>query len=102
MLNGIVGQPIALLLICEREEGQDEHWVIHGVVEQNADSYVLRRAESNQPFPLDPAWFERLRPVTDSLRSVFGDAEHFIPLTVGPLPEGADPAEFIVTGLRLE
>ena len=99
--DDVVGKPIALLLIVEKEERDDEHWVTHGVVSQTADGYVLLRESADPPFPLEEEWFARLKPVTEKLRDIFGAAVAYMPLLVGPLPDDADPTKFVFTGLTI-
>ena len=56
---------------------------------------------TRHPFPLEEEWFERLKPVTEKLRGIFGPAVAYMRLLVGPRPDDADPTEFVPTGLKI-
>jgi hypothetical protein len=47
-----------------------------------------------------PEWLPRIKPVGDEDRSTLLGAELCLSLTIGPIPEGADPSEFEDIGLH--
>ena len=89
---------ISLLLIGD---GDDEAYAIHGRIESGPEGNEFVRNDGVR-IPLEPEWLERAKPISDDLRSIFGDGSQcFIPLSVGSLPDGTDVSTFIPTGLNL-
>jgi hypothetical protein len=89
---------ISLLLIGD-DEG--EVHAIHGRIELSSDGHLFL-GNSGARIPLEPEWLERAKPISQELRSIFGEASQcFIPLSVCSLPEGADVSSLVPTGLNL-
>lgn len=61
---------------------------------------VLGRGENATPVKLLPEWLARIETVSNDLRADLFDAEFYISLTIGPIPEGMDESELEFTGLR--
>jgi hypothetical protein len=61
---------------------------------------VLDRGDDASRVKLLPEWLPRIKPVSDELRADLLDAELCLSLTIGPIPEGADPSEFEDIGLH--
>jgi hypothetical protein len=58
------------------------------------------RESDSVSFEVPDDALERLQRVKEEVKDVFSGADFFIPLTVSPLPEGTEPADFIATGLK--
>lgn len=91
------GKSLALLLV-----GEDENrWILHGTVCREGEALLLDHSASEQPFKIQPEWLDRIKPVPADLRDIFKGADFFLPLSMGTLPEDADPSEYVDTGLKL-
>ena len=80
--------PVALtiLLISDNSPAEDELWVMHGQVIEEAQGPVWRSAE--RFIPLEHDWREKTKVVNEALRDLFDDATCFLPVVVWPAPEG--------------
>jgi hypothetical protein len=97
-MNIHVPSNISLLLIGD---GEDEMHAIQGRIERSEAGHNFVCADSIC-IPLDPEWLGRAKLVTEDLQSIFGEAsQYFIPLAVGPMPDGIDPLTYLKTGLNL-
>ena len=91
------GKSLALLLA-----GEDDDWsVLRGIVRHDGEALLLNHSESEQPFVLQPEWLDRIKPTPADLSEILMDAEFFLPLSVGALPEDADPSDYLHAGLKL-
>lgn len=92
--------PIALLLMEEDEKGEPDWWIVHGTIHQGAPS-VFVRSRDGATLPIDDEWLERITPVPLQHAGLFAPAAAYLPLRLGPLPEGAAAEEYVFTGLQL-
>jgi hypothetical protein len=91
------GKSLALLLA-----GEEDDWsVLRGTVRQEGEVMLLDRGAGEQPFVIQTEWVDRIKPVPVDLSDVLMSADFFLSLSVGVLPEDADPKEFLPTRLRL-
>jgi hypothetical protein len=97
VLNGTV---LALLLISETDQGEDDWAVCSGVFRIRGGTALLDRGPGSPEFELLPEWLERIKPTNDGTRPILLNASHYLPLRVGELPEDAEPAAFTATGLK--
>jgi hypothetical protein len=90
------GKSLALILA-----GEDEDWsVLRGIVRQEGQVLLLDHC-TGQAFHIQPEWLDRIKPTPADLSDILMNADFFLPLSVGPLPEDADPSDYINTGLKL-
>ena len=93
----LIGKSHTLLLA-----GDDDAWsVIGGIVNQEGEILVLDRGADEQPFLIQPDWLARIKPVPADLSDILIGADFFLLLSVGILPDDADPNDYIYTGLQL-
>jgi len=99
-LNDLNGKTLTLLVIGEDENGEDDWAVFRGTARWDGTDLHFVRNGVDFAVPADA--IERIRPVpVDSeVRSILLNAEYYIPLSIGPLPDNADESEFIKTGLK--
>lgn len=91
------GKSLALLLA-----GEDEDWsVLRGTVRRDGEALLLDHSESEQPFAVQLEWLDRIKPVPADLSEILMGADFFLLLSVGAMPEDADPRDYIHTGLKL-
>jgi hypothetical protein len=96
----LVGKKIALLLIGTKENGDDDWVVFAGTVYEVNGALYVDFGGRWPLFEIRDEWAARVRPTDDKSRDILLDAELFIPLTVGNLPDDAPPSEFQETGLK--
>lgn len=97
-LKQLDGKPLALLLIGEDENGEEDWAVFRGTARwEGTDLHFVR---DGVDFAVPDGAVSRIRPVDPGIRDVMLDAEYYIPLSVGPLPAEAVTADFICTGLE--
>ena len=93
------GRPFALLLMGEDEQGAEDWAVFGGIARWDGRELRVERSEQG-PFVVSAAWLARVRPTTEETREILLGAEFYLPLSVGPLPPDADPADYLATGMR--
>jgi hypothetical protein len=95
-LQELNGKSLALLLA-----GEDEDWsVLRGVVLQEGEVLLLDHS-AGQAFHIQPEWLDRIKPTPPDLSDILMNADFFLPLSVGALPEDADPSDYIHSDLKL-
>ena len=72
-----------------------------GVAKYDGNQLILNRGDDQPPFVVFDDWISRIKPVTEDAKAVFEDAEYYLPLSIGSLPEGVNPSEsgYLETGL---
>ena len=91
-----------LALILRGERGGEEEASCHtGTLRTSAGSYEFYRGDDSPSFELEPDWLKRIEPVPDDLKETLLNADYFLLLTVGVIPEDMDVSELIFTGLQI-
>lgn len=93
------GKSLAVLLIGQTADGEDDWTVFSGTVHATETVVVLNRDDAPS-FEIQTKWFERIKPVGADIKSILLGAEFYLPLSIGPLPEGESAESYISTGLR--
>ena len=96
----IIGKRLALITWGWDGNGEDEVWVHAGTVQASGSGLVLDRGKDGPQVKLLSQWLPRIEPVSDELRTTLLGAELCLSLTIGPIPEGADPSEYEDIGLH--
>jgi hypothetical protein len=98
----LIGRSLALVLIEESESEEDQWYVLPGIIEQQAEEFycVFPDDLEQKPIRLHHEWQERIREVSMTEKSIL-KADFGLSLRIGFMREGADPADFISTGLQL-
>jgi hypothetical protein len=97
----LIGKTLALLIFAEREGQEDDVHVIDGTVQEKEGVLVLQFSEEHSPFPIQEDWLPRIKPTPEGIQAMLQDVQFFLSLSMGPLPENANMAEYLVTGLNL-
>jgi hypothetical protein len=97
--SNLIGKPFAVLLMGETAEGLDDWAVFSGTLSENLSGMFLDRG-TQPPFEIRAEWNERIKPVSPAISEILLGAEYFLPLTVGPLPEGESTESYVATGLK--
>ena len=97
--NAIVnGTSLALLLISEKTGGKE--WAVFiGTAKINTDKLYLDFGKDKPLFRIFPEWYGYIRTVPDNVKSSLGEADYYLPLTVGDMPESQEGL-FVDTGLQ--
>ena len=96
----IDGTTLALLLMGETADSEDDWAVFPGTVRREGDAKYLDRGPNRDRFEIRKEWLSRIRPVGDDLRDIFEGCELYLPLTVGNLTPGRDLDDLELTGLK--
>ena len=100
-LSFVHDRKFAVILI-EDDGSEDGSWtVLSGVAKWREGHLFVYRGLDVPEFPVPDHTLDRIKPVSPEVRDILEEAAFFITLSVGPLPDGADPSEFTFTGLRL-
>lgn len=99
-IEKINGKKLALLLMGKKENGEDDWAVFTGIARWDGKSLLLDRGEKKNSFRVPTDTLNRIKPVEKKNKETFCDAEYFIPLTVGALPDDANLNEYIKTDLK--
>jgi hypothetical protein len=100
-LTHIQDKKFAVILV-EDDGTEDGKWtVVTGVARWRDGHLFVHRGMDVPEFPIPDETLDRVKPVLPEVREILEDAEFCVTLSVGPLPEGADPSQYIPTGLRL-
>ena|SRR5487761_1701764 len=94
-LQALNGKRFALWLTDEK----DESVVFGGIVRWDGHTLLLDR-DKKRSFEIREEWYERIKPVPDSVKKILLNTELFLRLFVGDLPLGEDESKFQNTGLQ--
>ncbi len=94
----LVGTRLALLLVGEDEQGQDECVVFAGTVREE-DGRLCWDHERGT-LELRDEWLERIQPAAAEVQDILLDAAYVLMLAVGNLQAGVSPEGFEPTGLK--
>ena len=95
----INGSVLAMIAWGVDANGADEAVVYSGTAEWTGRDLVLQRDDQASMVVL-PEWYERIQPVSEDLRETLLGADYWFSVAIGPLPEGANTAEYGRTGLK--
>ena len=74
-------------------EDDDSQWLMSGVAKWRDGHLLVHRGKDVADFLVPDETLDLVRPVDEDLRDVFGGAEYFTLMSIGPLPENADPED---------
>jgi hypothetical protein len=94
------GKLLTLLLIGETEDGKDDWAVFPGTARVRTGSLFLERSGGKEPFAIREDWLERVKPVEPSVKDILGNADYYLPLMVGNIPDGANVDDVARTALQ--
>ena len=78
---------------------KDDSVVFSGILHWDGHMLLLDRGKKPS-FEIREEWYERIKPVPDSVKEILLDAESFLRLFVGSLPPGEDTSKLQETGLQ--
>ena len=83
--------------MISQENDEEDGIVLFGHADYDKNQLIIKRSDE-PPFPIPEHTLDRIKPVTDDLRSILKDADFWITLYVVPKPENASPDEYVSTG----
>jgi len=90
------------VIFVEDDGTEDGAWtVLTGVAKWRDGHLFVHRGMDVPEFPIPDDTLDRVKPVQPEVRDVLEEADYCTMLSVGPMPEDANPSEFTHTGLRL-
>lgn len=90
------------VILIEDDGSEDGAWIVlTGVAKWREGHLFVHRGKDAPEFPIPDDTLDRVKPVHPEARDVLEEADYYTVLSVGPIPEDADPSEFTHTGLRL-
>jgi hypothetical protein len=95
----IAEKTVALLLMDVDANGQHDWTVVAGTVSQSHGTLLFHHASKPEGFPLPDDALQRMKPTPTGAKETMLGADIFLPLSVGPKPEGAAGVGMIATGL---
>ena len=97
----LLNHPLGIVFIVDKTDGKEEWQPRTGIVVKGTDGLgICFPPDTAASIQLDPEWEERLRPVPENMRA-HCEADFMIYITVGQLPDDADPNEYLFTGLNI-
>jgi len=84
----------------EKADGSDDVAIFTGTADWDGRRLAMLRGTSGPPFEVLDEWLDRIQLVDADLQSDLLGAEYYFSVTLGPLPAGADVAQYLETGLR--
>lgn len=99
MNANIIGSSFCVLLMREAAEGEDDWAIFSGTLKQNSTGLFLDRG-TKAPFEIRAEWIDHIKPVDSEVKDILLDAEYYLPLSVGSIPEGESTESYIDTGLK--
>ena len=99
-IDQLIGKKICLLLMSNIDQGKDDWAVALGEVTIIDGSPHFKADYIPTPFALPDDILDRVKEPTEDIRGIVLDADYYLPLSVGPIPEGHKPDAYIRTGLK--
>ena len=94
----LVGKQLALLLLGEDANGQEDWAVFAGTIGERDGRLLLHRRVG--VVELRDEWIGCIRATSDETRATLSGADFVVQVTVGSLPGDVSPADLETTGLR--
>jgi len=96
----LTGKKLALAIWGEDENGKDDVAVLTGRARWANGHLYLDYGRNQKPFQFPDDVLERIKPVPADVADIFLEAEFYISMSIGSLPDDADPNDYIDTGLK--
>lgn len=94
------GRRLAMIACGETPDGRDDVRVFAGIANWDGTHLTVLRQPEPSSFQVPDDWLDRLKPVAPELRATLLDAEYCFSVTIGPIPEDANMAEYLRTRLK--
>jgi hypothetical protein len=95
----LTGKKLAIIAWGEDEKGEDEAAVFAGLARWAEGHLYLDHGGNPESFQIPDDLLDQVKPVSDDIKDILLDAEYYISMSIGPLPDD-DPDEYEQTGLK--
>jgi uncharacterized protein YdhG (YjbR/CyaY superfamily) len=95
----LTGKKLAIIAVGEDAKGETEAAVFTGTARWH-DGHVLLDRENEQSFQLPDDTLERIKPTPAKVSKIVLGAKFYVTMSIGPIPEGENPEDYIKTGLK--
>ncbi len=92
----VIGKTLSLILVSE-DEGIA---VVTGTIQHNGKQLVFQHGGQGLRFPLPDDTLQRIKVVSDEVRTILNDANYGLVLLVSNLPDNASTEDMIPIGLK--
>jgi hypothetical protein len=99
-IKDLNGKKLAVIAMGNNRKGKEEAAVFSGIGLWNNGHLYLDRGKNKKPFQVPDEVLDRIKPVPDKIRDIVLDAEYYIPMSIGPLPDDANPKDYVKTVLK--
>ena len=99
-LDYLTGRKLAILAVGDDEKGETDAAVFTGLARWANGHLYLDREDNQKPFEIPDDTLDRIKPVPPTVTDIFLDAEFYIPMSIGPLPDDEDTKRYLQTGLK--
>jgi hypothetical protein len=99
-LEKLTGKKFALVAMGEDESGKKEGVVFTGIARWIKGHLYFDHSSKHKPFQLPDDVLHRVKPTPKEFKDILLDAEFYIIMSIGSLPDDADPSEYVQTGLK--
>jgi hypothetical protein len=96
----LTGKKLAIVAIGESEKGETEGAVFTGLARWANGHLYLDRGRNQKSFQFPDDVLQRIKPVPAEIADIILEAEYYITMSIGPLPNDANPKDYIETGLK--
>lgn len=100
-LAHIHDKKFAVIIVEDNGTENGAWYVLAGVAKWRDGHLFVDRGIDAPEFSIPDDTLDRVKPVQPDVRGVLEEADYYTMLSLGPLPEDADPSEFTHTGLKL-
>jgi len=95
-----IGKSVALLVMGEDAHGEDDWSVVKGSITRLGHDLLFVHNGTPSQFPLPDDALDRIKATDAQTRSIMLDSDLYVPLTIGPKPEGPEGEGMLLTGLK--
>jgi hypothetical protein len=98
-LNYLTGKKFAIWAVSKNKKGETESAVFNGIA-RLANGHLFLDREGHKSFSIPDATLKQIKPVSKDRAESFLNAEYYVPINIAPIPDDADPQEYIKTCLK--
>jgi hypothetical protein len=98
-LDYLTGKKFAIWAVSEKKTSETDSAVFSGIARW-ADGHLFLDRDDNVSFQLPDDTLERIKPVPAEVADILLEAEFYVSLYIAPLPDDANPKEYLNTGLK--
>ncbi len=95
----LIGSSLALLLVGETDDGEEDWAVFTGTIKSKNGELFLDRGPDKDNFDIRDEWLSRIYPVKEEVREILENCKFFLPLSVGTVSDD-DALDMDATGLK--